>query len=518
MTWRENEWRPFGLRATPRFIFIATFSLFFVILGCWSYASPLAAAPDEQAHVIHAYAIDHGQIGTPTTPPSNVLVNFNVPQSINSIKKIEQCWQFKVNIPASCSPPWDNSSTMVLTQDYVGHYPPLYYALVGIGGLFNASAPGIYLMRLISAALGALMIALALYTVARWGRRRGLIFGVYLSITPITYFLSSSINPSGFEIMTAIAVWTTLCVLALDHRADPPAALLRILAIEACAFELIRGLSPFWLFLMGVVIVVLITPRQMVSLVRDQRPVQYVVAAIVSGVVVAATWILTQGTLHVLPVGYPVAPSDGELAVVAKVLTHVPEWIRQSVGVLGWLDTVLPVIVYKTWYFLIAAVVLIALVRAKNHQRLALITVCTLSLVVPIAIVTRQAHILGIVWQGRDSLPLVVGIAIMAGGLIVPEGDPGRLTRLLLCGAIAAIAGSNMYAFYFNLKRYAVGRAGAHLFFLRNQGWSPPTGQVPTLVVFCLATTAVAGLLITWTWFAHGPMRSAQRPNLRRVH
>ena len=517
MTWRDTDWRPFGLRATPRFIFLATFSLLFLILGCWSYASPLAAAPDEQAHVIHAYALDHGQIGTPTTPPSKVVVNFNVPISINFVKIDLNCWQFKVQVPASCQPPWDMSSALMVTPSYVGHYPPLYYALVGIGGLFNAGPPGIYLMRIISAALGAFMIALALYTVARWGRRRGMIFGVYFAITPMTYFLSSCVNPSGFEIMTAIAVWTTMCVLALEYRDEPPVGLLRILVFEACTFELIRGLSPFWLFLIGLVTIVLITPRKALQLVRTQRAVQYVLAALVSGVVVAATWILTQGTLNVLPVGYAVAPTDGEFTVITKVLHHLHEWIRESVGVLGWLDTVLPTIIYKSWYYLFIAVVVIALVRAKNHQRLALLTVGALSFIVPVAIVTRQAHILGIVWQGRDSLPLVVGVAILACGLIVPAGDPGRLTRALLSVGIAILALNNMYAFYFNLRRYAVGTAGSHLFFLRNQGWSPPTGQTPTLVVFCLATAALAALLIAWTWFAKGPMRTTQRPILRPI-
>jgi hypothetical protein len=518
MTWRDVDWRPYGLRATPRFVFIASFALLFLILGCWSYASPLAAAPDEQAHVIHAYAIDHGQIGTPTTPPSKVLVNFNVPMSIDFIKFDLHCWQFKVTVPASCMKPWDNSPALIVTPSYVGHYPPLYYALVGIGGLFNDGPPGIYLMRLISAALGSLMIALAFYTVARWGRRQGMILGVYLAITPITYFLSSSVNPSGFEIMTAIAVWTTLCVLALDYREDPPLPLLRLLTFQAVTLELIRGLSAFWLFLIALVVTLLITPRITIELIRTNRAIQFVLAGIASGALVAATWILTQGTLNVLPVGYPVSATDSEFTVITKVLHHVKEWVRESVGVLGWLDTVLPTVVYKSWYYLVIAVVVIGLIRAKNHQRLALLAVCGLSFVVPVAIVTRQAHILGIVWQGRDSLPLAVGVVIVACGLIVPVGEPGRRARVLLCLGVVVLALNNMLSFYFNLRRYAVGSIGPHLFFLRNQGWSPPTGQVPTLVVFCLATVGLSALLISWIWFAQGALRPSHGPARRGLN
>jgi hypothetical protein len=516
VTWREEQWRPSSLRIAPRFFFISIFALLVIILGCWTYASPLVAGPDEQAHMIRAYALDHGQIGTPTTPPNKVLVNFNVPTSVYYTKIYSGCWQFIGTHPATCTVPWNTSTTPIVTNDYVGHYPPLYYAIVGIGGLYSPEPPGLYAMRLLSGALSATMLALAAFVIARWGRRRSMVMGLYVAVTPLVYFLGSVVNPSGFEISTAICIWTILVIIALDYRDAPPRQLLILLGIVSVIFTLIRGLSPFWLLLVVVIFAILMSPRHLIDLVRRRRDVQYIIGAVIVSCLVAATWILTQGTLNVLPVGFPVPPTAGFVAVIKLVLQQVPFWVRQCVGVLGWLDTMFPHFVYQTWYFLVPALVLIALVRGDWSQRIALSLVSGLALVVPVLIVARQAHVLGIVWQGRDSMPLTVGIVVLAAALVSRPGATNPWSRLLMMATVCAIALVNVVAFYANLKRYAVGRNGPRLFFLHNQGWSPPTGQVPTLVVFGLATFALAALLVTWIWHFDEPAVGRRGPKIHQ--
>ena len=51
------------------------------------------------------------------------------------------------------------------------------------------------------------------------------------------------------------------------------------------------------------------------------------------------------------------------------------------------------------------------------------------------------------------------------------------------------------------LKEYEFIRYGPKFFFLHHQGWSPPTGQVVTLLVYGLVTLAFAGVVATWIWF-----------------
>ncbi len=151
-------------------MFLTFFALFFLALACWSFASPLVASPDEQAHIIRAVALDHGQLGH-KEPGNKVVVDVTVPDSINFTKYYPQCWQFHSAIAATCSPPWPTSEAPVASTTYVGHYPPLYYLLVGTGSYVSQQKSGIYIMRLVSSAISAFMVALAFYVIAKWGRR-----------------------------------------------------------------------------------------------------------------------------------------------------------------------------------------------------------------------------------------------------------------------------------------------------------------------------------------------------------
>ena len=166
------------------------------------------------------------------------------------------------------------SEKTVPSLTYVGHYPPLYYLLVGTGSYLSEQKAGLYAMRLISAAMSAYMIAMCAYTIVRWSRRRTIAIGVFLAFTPLAYFLSSSVNPSGFEIATAICLWSAAVIFGLDYADDPPHGLIVVIAIAASVLILIRGLSPLWVILVALTIVALVGPRTIIDLARRRRDVQ----------------------------------------------------------------------------------------------------------------------------------------------------------------------------------------------------------------------------------------------------
>ncbi len=519
MGWRESTAVSPRLSVRPRSVFFLVLALAFVMLSCWSFADPLVSAPDEQAHIMRAYALDHGQLGRSTTPPSKVLENVTVPTSLYYTAIYPICWQTHDNIAASCSKPWPTSSAPATIAIYVDHYPPLYYLVVGTATYVSHERAGIYMMRLISGLMGAVMLALAAYAIARWSRRRSLYAGLVIALSPEAAFLSSSVNPGGFEIVTGICLWTLVAILALEHREDPPRHLVMLLGAVATVFVLIRGLSPLWLALAGASVLTLVGPRAMADLVVARRDLRIAGGVIVAATVVAVGWILTQGTLNILPVGAPVPKDDSTLAVLHIVTRYVQGWIRETVGILGWLDTELPHVVYLSWYAVVAAVVAVALVRGNWRERIVLASLCALNVIIPVALVTRQAKVLGVVWQGRDNLPLAVGAVIMAlaigGGParstsrrtlgVLDESLRRRVARIALVATIGVIALDDLASFYTNLRRYAVGRYGPKLFFLHAQGWSPPTGQFLTLLVYALATTAFGAVLATWIWFSPRP-------------
>ena len=347
--------------------------------------------------------------------------------------------------------------------------------------------------------------------------------GLYVALAPEAYFLSSSVNPAGFEIMTAICLWTLVAIFALEQREDPPKGLVVLLGVVASVFVLIRGLSPLWLALAGASLVILVGPRMLFEQIKRRRDVQIATGGIVVATLAAATWIFTQGTLDILPVGAAVPKTDSTLQVLRIVSDYIQGWLRETVGILGWLDTELPSVVYQSWYVIVLGVLIVALVRGSWRERLVVAGLSALVVIIPVALVTRQAKVLGVVWQGRDTMPLAVGAVIMAvaigGGArtslgarrVVQSIDPAlrrRITKITMLGVVAVLAIANMLSFYTNMRRYAVGRYGPKFFFLHNQGWSPPTGQVVTLLVYGLVTTAFAGALMVWMWFSGGPSES----------
>ena len=127
-------------------------------------------------------------------------------------------------MPASCRDRFTTSNTRGDgTNTSAGRYPPLYYAIVGIPSLVSDSTGGIYAMRLVDAALSALFVALALTSICVWSRRRFMLVGVLLALTPMTLFLGGVVNPNGPEICAALCMWTAGLILVLERADDPPA-------------------------------------------------------------------------------------------------------------------------------------------------------------------------------------------------------------------------------------------------------------------------------------------------------
>jgi Predicted membrane protein (DUF2142) len=502
-TWRGGRGR-LDLRLSPRSVFLAVFALAFVALGCWSLADPLVAAPDEQAHMIRADALDHGQLGHQAPGMARAYVDVTVPASVNFTKAYPRCFQFRATQSAACAPAWISSTAPVVTDTYVGHYPPLYYALVGVGSWFSAHRAGLYLMRLASSAICALMIALTAFVIARWSRRRALVAGVAVALTPITWFLASSVNPSGFEIVTAVCLWTALSVFVADHPDNPPRGLVVVVGATGATLTLIRGLSPLFVVIIAAVVVVAVGPRRVWAL-RHRRDALYAAAAIAVAGVLAAAWILTQHTLSILPVGAKigtpaagkfVAPGTSEYEIVRAVAHHVRDWIREAVGVLGWLDTPMPYWFYDLWYWMIGALFVGGLVFAARRAKVALAAIAVLSVAVPFVLVVHQVRAQGIVWQGRDLMPLAVGVPILGAGLWPRFRRGPSALRWVATGVVGLVTLLTMGAFYLNLRRYAVGRVGSRLFFVHSGGWSPPTGSLATLLVYGLATVGLGAIAV----------------------
>jgi Predicted membrane protein (DUF2142) len=127
------------------------------------------------------------------------------------------------------------------------------------------------------------------------------------------------------------------------------------------------------------------------------------------------------------------------------------------VGVLGWLDTVLPPLVHRVWLTVVAGLCLAAAVTLRWSRLTVLAALVAAVALVPAVVGAWRYDDLGLVWQGRYTLPLAAGVPILAGLIAADGWAPGRLIPWLGAGALACM---HLLAFAFTLRRHVTGVDG----------------------------------------------------------
>lgn len=494
-------------RVAGGWMFVFFLAVSFANFAIWSWASPLFASPDEPTHVARAAAVVRGQfVGSTVGSDRNASTSVTIPAVFAQDEPLVECFQFRSTTPASCQPPVPTSTKLTPIRTYVGRYPPLYYAIVGLSSLIVQSAGGIYMMRLAGALLDAVFVALALFSVFRWSRSRLLLLAVMVAATPQAWFLGGMVNPSGLEIAVAICVWTSGVVLVLEHAHAPPRGLLAVFGVSLAVFALTRPLSPVWCAIALVVLGIAAGWRRVRALVSD-RAVQWTALPVAACGALAVWWIVGEHALDLEPSSAPVPQPETFAHLVPAIFGHTWYWMKEMVGLFGWLDAFSPLLTYVIWAVVVAAIVLLACARATGglaelRQASALVLLVLTVIVLPVAIVYREVHRLGIVWQGRDILPLAVGIPILAVALVQGDRALARRNGRALAWIISvtcALLGIASFAAYFEaLRRYAVGTNGP-IDFLTG-AWHPPLGNTAALTaglvaIACFTATIVFGMI-----------------------
>src|SRR4051812_24519067 len=155
---RQVWWCAFGLNAA--------------LILLWMLSMPLFSSPDEPAHVVKAAAVARGQLlgQDQQTTIGDTLTHVKAPASMVSPTP---CFAHRPLVPASCASFPTGASGLIDATTLAGHYPPLYYALVGIGSLIAPGPNGIYVMRVLSSLISAAFIASALLSARRWSSGMG---------------------------------------------------------------------------------------------------------------------------------------------------------------------------------------------------------------------------------------------------------------------------------------------------------------------------------------------------------
>jgi hypothetical protein len=273
-----------------------------------------------------------------------------------------------------------------------------------------------------------------------------------------------------------------------------------VLTVSAVILTLSRPLSPLWTVLILLALAALMGGRHARDFVR-RRQGRSALLAIVLAVVLSLCWLVTQHPLDVFPNGIQVKGLS-DSGILRADVGQTEYLFKQMVGVLGWLDTYLPLITYLFWFVAIGTTAMLALLVARAREAAVLALLVTAVLIIPIVLNYSQARSVGLTWQGRYTLPLAVGVPLLAMALI--DGSTAfrqvrdRITAFLLVGVFVAQVG----AFGATVRRYTVGDQGPLLFWLGR--WHPAPGTLVT----CLWYFMVLAVFVAFLWRFSSPSLS----------
>ncbi len=465
------------------------FTILTGLLITWAVATPLFASPDEAAHLYKAYATAHGEmLGEPIEDVSTNIRRFDVPDEMGQPRNIS-CFVFRAEVSAGCV----ERERSAAGESTAAVYPPFWYGIVGGGARLLGADTSQRVYRAVAAALCAALIAAA-FAVARRSRARALTPLLLLGLTPMTLFLSGSVNPNGFEIAAFLLLWA-LC-LHLDH---PAASTITggLLAGGLAAVTLLSRFAAAVWVVAACVVVGLLLGRAGLRRFANRR---FLAPAV--GLTAASAASIVAWSAYADPIidDSRVASSWSSWRVVIDTLSHLPKLSKQMIGVLGWLDTELPWFAYVSFAVLTAVAVAGIVLSGRRPLWLAGAAAAILLVVVPVITNVVSAPTAGLVWQGRYSLPLFAAFGVfgMLGWQeVIDRSGPAALpwVRISACGlfAIAEVA-----AFWQALRRFAVGAHGK-IWLTEPLSWRPAVAPMALIALNALLVTGLCTVLLAAT-------------------
>jgi hypothetical protein len=213
--------------------------------------------------------------------------------------------------------------------------------------------------------------------------------------------------------------------------------------------------------------------RAAIASVARTRGAWIVGGVIVLSGVAALWWVVAAHANALRPIG--VLPHYSAFSLAANSFGQSTGWVHQMVGVFGWLDTPVPFFTEIVLYAAVGFVLVLAISVATLRPVLALLLLVAAVVVIPVAILQHDAHQLGFFWQGRYTLPLAVGLPIVAASLIEGTDVLARF-RLRISVLLSVLLGAASFAAFFTSeRRYASGLPGP--IGLGHSVWRPPFGN-----------------------------------------
>jgi Predicted membrane protein (DUF2142) len=482
--------------------------------GLWALANPPFAAPDEPSHVLRAAALAHGQLTgeeaslrrleeLDLTDRHDYLI-VRAPEIYGNASD-SLCFVHHPFVTASCLR-FDGPTGDTDEGTYVSRHPPAYYAAIApVSWVGTPGSGAVYAMRFVTALLAAALVATAITALRRFLAPRLLAAGLAIAITPMVLFVSSTVNPSAPEIAASLAFW--VCGLVLIRRASERVdnGLVTAVGIAGCVLALSRQLGPLWLGLIALAMLG-VSDRTAVRNLARSGWVRLWAALVVATSLVQVSWDVIVKPLEVTRAS-PHAKPDSTAEIIRLTLGQTVIRYREMIGWFGWLDTPAPALTWIPWTIVLGLLVFAAVVWARRRQAATLLALLAATIIVPVIIESATySDARTFTWQGRYTLPLAVGVPILATVVLSTTEQGRRLAKprfLLAVGAVFIVA--QILAFAQNMRRYTVGYEGNFKFW-SGASWSPPLPPLLLLLAFAIVVIA-----FTWWLFVAVPSRTDGR-------
>ena len=479
--------------------FTLAFVAFFLLAGAWALALPINGTYDEKQHIVRAWAVMTGQLvphqravdatGYPTD-------GFTAPRSL--LPANPDCTWFPKNDPkpASCLRMVDDRSETTLASG-AGRYSPVYYALVGLPIRMSPDQTGIIWARLLSAAIGALLLAGAVAVAVRLGNPL-LVAAVALVSTPLAMNLNGSINPNGLEISAGVLLFASLLALLRGQRAADAAAPRWLLALAGTASALlltVRNLGPVLFGLAVLACLIAAAPGRMRVLARRRAARWWLGGLTAVGLLFTAVWTYASRITDIAPL-----PERSQDLSAGEILRHILNdraefYVRQIVAQFNYGETTVSIGMIAIWYSLVAAVVVPALWFGDRRLRVAVLGIvfaCALLLVgLELYFVPR----VGWFSHSRYAMPVGVGAVILPAFAdrytqwLAQRGWLHRLATVLVLATVPL----DLYALARVMTRFQRGLdAGLNPF---GGTWQPPLGPVVPLMTYLVGAVLLAAIV-----------------------
>ncbi|MEB0000581.1 DUF2142 domain-containing protein [Cryobacterium sp. RTS3] len=482
-----------------------------VALLSWSASSPVGSGADEDFHLASSWCGSGLRDGLCEAGSDDAHRHVPLQLIVAS-----QCFTHLPGQSASC--PATPSSVLTDTDrgNFVGVYPPVFYATMSIFAGTDISL-SVLLMRAFNSLLYVVMMSLLFLLLPR-ARRGLLVWATLATLVPFGVFLIASVNPSGWGVLSASTLWLAILGFFEAETRGRQIGLAALALVSTVIGAGSRADSAAY----AVVAIVL------VGVLKAERTRAFVRRAVfpIALVALAGVGYLTSGqTRAVNLVGENISSPEGSVPggwadLFWNNLIRLPELWAGAFGtpVAGRtpsLDAGAPGLVWFPVMLAFGGLVFLGLRRLSVRKGLSLAMIIGLLVLLPMVWLMRDHILVGQQVQSRYLYPLLIilaGVSLL--GFRSASAGLGRVHMVLV--ATAAIL-SNLTIQWFTLRRFTTGLDVFWPNLDKNVEWwwGLPIGPMPLWIIGSIAFAIVCALAVLSAWRATDSSDSAERTAIR---